>query len=351
MTTSSILTIRLHTHHLLSSKFSKPEQVVKWLGAVQSQDFPAAKWALGIRLNNSTDALVEQAYNEGKFLRTHIMRPTWHFVMPEDIVWMQQLTSHRVKQFAATYNKKLELTEEVFAFTTNIIVKALEKHKYLTRQEIKQILLKEKIETNVQRLAHIMFWPELDGLICSGPKKGKQFTYALLAERAPHAKTLPKEEALAKLAFKYFESHGPAQVKDFSWWSGLTVKDAQLGVELIKEKLEKQIIEEKEYYFSPASHISTFTEPQALLLSIFDEYVIAYKDRSALAGKISAEQMLAMGNALTAVIVLNGGIVGTWKRKLKKDNVEFEINLFNKHSAKEMNAIEKAQEEYKRFVL
>lgn len=350
MIISNILNIRLHIHHLLSSKFSTPEEVVKWLGAVQSQDFPAAKWALGMRIKNGTDAMVEQAYNEGKILRTHVMRPTWHFVMPEDIVWMQQLTADRVKQFMSSYNRKLELDDKLFTFTNNLIVKALEKNRYLTRQEIKTLVAEQNIQTDVQRLAHIVMWAELDALICSGPKKGKQFTYALISEKAPHAKTLPREEALAKLTWRYFESHGPAQVKDFAWWSGLTVKDAQLGVELNKSKIETETIEEKQYYFSPISSIPTFTEPKALLFSIYDEYVIAYKDRSALAGKVTAEQLLKMGNALTAVIILNGHIVGTWKRQLKKDKVEFKIDLLSKLNSKEMDAVEKAQEEYIKFV-
>lgn len=350
MISTNILNTRFHNQHLVGKKFVTPEEVVRWLGAVQSQDFPAAKWALGLRFKNSSDTKVEEAYNEGRILRTHVMRPTWHFVMPEDIYWIQDLTSARVKQFMKTYNKKLGLDDTVFAKTNDIIVKALEKHKYLTRQEFKDLFAEKKITTDVQKLAHIVSWAELDALICSGPRHGKQFTYALLSERAPKVIKFGREEALAKLAWRYFESHGPAQVKDFSWWSGLMVKDSQVAVELNKHRLVKETIEEKEYYLSPALNFPNPSEPVAFLLSIYDEYTIAYKDRSGLGDDRIAETLLGMGNALTAVVILNGKIVGTWKRKLKKDTVEFKLDLFGKFSKKEMDAIEEAKENYRKFI-
>ena len=178
-----------------------------------------------------------------------------------------------------------------------------------------------------------------------------RYKVKLPSERAPKPKAFNREESLAKLALKYFESHGPAQVKDFAWWSGLTVKDAMLGVELNKSKLIKEIIEEKDYYLSPALSFPEPSEPVAFLLSIYDEYTIAYKDRSGLGEERIAEKLLSMGNALTAVVILDGKIVGTWKRKLKKDTVEFKLSLFGKHNKKETDAIQEATENYKQFQL
>ena len=163
------------------------------------------------------------------------MRPTWHFVVPEDIRWMLELTAPRVKTVLAHYNRKLELDDALFAKSNAAIIKALQGHTYLTRQELKTILTNIGIETNVQRLAHIIMWAELDGLICSGPRRGKQFTYALMEESVRKAKKLNREQALAKLALNYFTSHGPAQLKDFSWWSGLAVKDARDALDLINQ--------------------------------------------------------------------------------------------------------------------
>ena len=250
MNDSEILRLRLHNTGLSHSPFKSADDAVSHSGAVQAQNFAAAKWALGLRIKNSTDEDIEKAFNEGTILRTHVMRPTWHFVVPEDIRWMLELTAPRVKTVLAHYNRKLELDDALFAKSNAAIVKALQGHTYLTRQELKTILTNIGIETNVQRLAHIIMWAELDGLICSGPRRGKQFTYALLEERVGKAKKLSREQALAKLALNYFTSHGPAQLKDFSWWSGLTVKDARDALDLIKSKLNQATLDGKTYWFS-----------------------------------------------------------------------------------------------------
>lgn len=187
-----VLSLRLHNTGLSHSPFKNAADAVSYLGAVQAQDFSAAKWALGLRIKDSTDKDIEKAFNDGRILRTHVMRPTWHFIVPEDIRWMLELTAPRVKAILASSNRKLELDEALFAKSNAAIVKALQDHNYLTRQELKKILTNICIETNVQRLAHIIMWAELDGLICSGPRRGKQFTYALLEERVEKAKRLSR---------------------------------------------------------------------------------------------------------------------------------------------------------------
>ncbi len=345
----NIVNQRLLNQGLLNPNFEKPEEIVDWLGAVQAQEFPAAKYGLGIRLKDSTDQSVEKAFNEGKFLRTHVMRPTWHFVMPEDIVWMQELTSKKVKAAMASYNRKLELTDEIFAKATSLITKSLKGKNYLTRQQLKTKLLDElKIETDVQRLAHLIFWPELDGLICSGPKIGKQLTYALVSERASQAKKLSREESLAKLTYKYFSSHGPAQVIDFSWWSGLIQKEISEGLSYNEGKLTSETIDGKIYWFSKQTKEKQIEK--AHLLSIYDEYTIAYRDRSALGAERYMEKLLSLGNWLTAVVIINGVLVGTWKRVIKKDKIEVKINTFKDLNSKEKELVETAVKDYGKFM-
>jgi hypothetical protein len=347
-----ILGHRLANHHLLKEKFTRPEAVIAHLGAVQAQDFAAAKWAVRMRATNATDAAVEEAFNQGTFLRTHVLRPTWHFVMPEDIRWMLELTAPRVKAFMAHYNRKLELTDKVFKTTNAALVKALTDQKYMTRQELKAVITQLGITTDVQRLAHIVMWAELEGLICSGPRRGKQFTYALMDERVPKTKTVSKEESLAKLAERYFRSHGPAQLQDFTWWSGLTVKDSQAALDFIASKLNSETVEGKVYWFSPNSQPVHGKSSKAFLLSIYDEYTIAYHDRSVLVQKPGDfERLIAMGNALTGVIVIDGKVAGTWKRVLKKKNVEFILKPFTTLSANQELALSEATAEYSRFVL
>ncbi|HIH73743.1 MAG TPA: winged helix DNA-binding domain-containing protein [Methanosarcina sp.] len=350
MNSSEIVRLRLHNNGLSHSPFKSATDAVSHLGAVQAQDFAAAKWALGLRIKDSTDEDIEKAFNEGKILRTHVMRPTWHFVVPEDIRWMLELTAPRVKTLLEPSNRKLELDYALFSRSNSAIVGALQDHKYLTRQELKAVLANKGIKTDVQRLAHIIMWAELEGLICSGPKCGKQFTYALLEERAPKIKKLNREQALAKLALNYFTSHGPAQLKDFSWWSGLAVKDAKNALELIESKLEQETLDSKTYWFPAHEEVTAPKSPSAFLLSIYDEYTIAYKDRSDISETRDIEKMISMGNALTAVIILNGKVAGTWNRALKKSRVEIRLNPFRQLNEEEQGTLESEVTRYGKFI-
>jgi hypothetical protein len=349
MNTSEILRLRLYNSGLSHSPFENAVDAVSYLGAVQAQDFPAAQWGLGLRVRNSTGKEIESAFNDGKILRVHVMRPTWHFVLPEDIRWMLELTAPRVKSLLKNYNRKLGLDEALFTRSNAAIINALDGHSYLTRQELKAILADAGIETDVQRLAHIITQAELDGLICSGPRRGKQFTYALLDERVEESDRPDREQSLAKLAFKYFTSHGPAQLKDFSWWSGLAAKDARTALDMVKSGLNQAIFDKKTYWFPPFAEAVIPDRPSALLLSVYDEYSVAYHDRSDISEARYIERMIAMGNALTAVIVLNGRVAGTWKKALKKDSVEIRLKPFRKLDKDAQEAVEAEVKRYGKF--
>lgn len=339
---------RLSNQSLGKKRFKKPDEVVAWLGAVQAQDFAAAKCALGLRMQKATDADVEQAFNDGGFLRTHVMRPTWHFVMPEDIRWMLELTAPRVKAVLAHYDRMLEIDRKLIQKSNAVFAKALQGNNYLTRAELADALEKNKIKARGQRLGRIVMHAELDAVLCSGPRLGKQFSYALLKERAPKAKRLERNEALATLAGKYFKSHGPAQLKDFAWWSGLTLQDAQRGLEVASGGLVHETIDSKTHWFSPETKTLKLKSPTAWLLSIYDEYTIAYKDRSALGQYV--EKLLPMGNALTSVLVLDGKVAGTWKRVLKKERVEMRVKPLRELSKAEHQAIKAAANGYGKFL-
>ena len=349
MNTTEILNLRLQNTGLSNTPFKSAADAVLSLGAVQAQDFVAAKWALGLRVKNSTDDQIEKAFNEGTILRTHVMRPTLHLVLPEDILWMLELTAPRVKSFLATYNRKLGLDEAIFAKSTTAIINALRDRTYLTRQELRSVIAKTGIETDVQRLGHLIARAELDGLICSGPKRGKQFTYALLEERVGRSTALKREEGLARLALRYFTSHGPAQLKDFSWWSGLGNTDAGIALGLIESKLEQATSDGRTYWFVPHEDMKTQDSPSAFLLSVYDEYIIAYHDRGDISKARDIERMISMGNALTAVIILNGRAAGTWNKVRKKNSVEIRLNPFRALNNNEQEAIESEIERYGKF--
>jgi hypothetical protein len=329
MTNLDIAHQRLHNQLITRRTFEKPGDVVEWLGAVQAQDYAAAKWAVGLRLQGTTDDDIEQAFARGAILRTHLMRPTWHFVSPADIRWILALTGPRVNAVNAYYYRKLALDDAVFMHSNAVLAKALQGGKQFTRPELASVLQQAGIATDdLQRFTYIMMRAELDGIVCSGARRGKQFTYALLDERAPQARTLDRDEALAEIARRYFTSHGPATLQDFVWWSGLTVADARAGLEMVTSQLMHEVVDGQTYWFSMSTPSAKDLPQTIYLLPNFDEYTVGYTDRSAVIDVSDATKFDTRGNVLNPTIVMDGRVVGTWKRTLKKDAVIITPNLF-----------------------
>ncbi len=342
--------LRLHNSRLSGRPFESAAEAVSHLGAVQAQDFAAAKWALGLRVKGATDASLERAFDRGAFLRTHVLRPTWHLVAPEDIRWMLELTAPRVRATVARSNRRLELDAALLAKSNAAIVGALQDRGCLTRKELKEVLERAGIRTNVQRLAHVVMWAELDGLICSGPKRGKQFTYALLEDRAPRARRRPPRRAAADLARRYFTGHGPAQLTDFTWWSGLQAQDAREALDRVRPGLRQTLVDGR-IYWSGADRLGKApSAPEALLLSLYDEYAIAYRDRRDISDARDVERMISRGNASTSIIVLRGRVAGTWKRVRGRDSIVIRLDPVRRLSARERQALEAQVDRYGQFL-
>jgi len=342
---------RLQNERLIGDPFEEPEDVVQWLGAVQAQDYPGAKWGIGQRVKDCDDATVEQAYASGKILRTHVLRPTWHFVMPADIRWMLEFTAPRVKSRMPTYDRKLELDSNVYKRTNAAIVKALQGGAHLTRTELAEALEAAGIAARGQRLGHIVHRAEIEALICSGALRGKQHSYALLDERAPGAKTLARDEALAELTRRYFTSHGPALVQDFAWWSGLTVADAKAGLEMANQHLLREVVDGKTYWFSPSRATAKLKDPTIHLLPNYDEYLIAYRDHSASLGESLPTGSASLYDMLARhIIVLNGRVIGGWRSTTNKGDMNIETKLPVPLSEPQERALHAAAERYGRFV-
>ncbi|MCI0534660.1 MAG: winged helix DNA-binding domain-containing protein [Verrucomicrobiales bacterium] len=341
---------RLVNQHIASGVFAKPEDEVKWLAAVQAQDYLGAKWSLGLRLRGMADSDIERAFNDGAILRTHLLRPTWHFVAPEDIRWLLALTAPRVHVANAYMYRKLELDRAVLKRSEAVLTKALQGGKHLTREELRDALRRAGIASDSgQRMGYLLMCAELDGIVCSGPRIGKSFTYALLEERVPPARTFTRSEALAELSRRYFNSRGPATVEDFAKWSGLTMTDARNGLNAGKGLIQSDVLETQTYWFSASSRCAKVKSPTAFLLSIYDEYISGYKDRSAIVDEKDAERLIAMGNALTHVTVVRGRIVGTWKRTFAKNTVAIEATHLRTLSRAEHRAFASAAERYGKF--
>jgi hypothetical protein len=348
MPATAIALRRLAQQRLSQNRFHTPGEVVAWLGAVQSQDYLGAKWSLGLRMQAAADDMIEQAFNDGTILRTHVMRPTWHFVMPADIRWLLELTAPRVNAANAYMVRQLELDDALFRRSNDVIANALQGGQMCTRAELGVALAKAGILAEGLRLGYIIFRAELDAVVCSGPRRGKQFTYALLDERAPHARRLPRDEALAGLTRRYFTGHGPATVRDFAWWSGLTVADARAGLGMLASDLTHEVIDGQTYYY-PASMPPAVESPeQAFLLPTYDEILVGYAsfDKSRSGG-----QAINQNVVFNPRIVIGGRIAGSWQRTFNKGVVIVEIVPFAPLTAAEEAAIAAAAQRYGDFVV
>jgi len=341
---------RLFNQRLIASTLRHPAEVVHWLGAAQAQDYAGAKWSLGMRLDPNTaavsDAAVEQAFDAGAILRTHVLRPTWHFVVPSDIRWLLALTAPRVHLLNATYYRRVGLDDDLYFRAQEVLIRALADHTYLIRDELRQALDAARIAADVElRLIYILMRAELEGLLCSGPRRGKQFTYALLDERVPPTAPLGRENALAELARRYFTSHGPATAHDLARWASLTLEDVRAGLVANTAHLRSEKVDGQTYWFDPARPAPpapNAEEPAAYLFSIYDEYVIGYKEWSAITDAEDAARLRAMANDLTNVVLVDGRIVGTWKRAIDKRSATVTLRPLRTLNSDEMDAVSAA---------
>lgn len=319
-----MLDTRLQNQRLTGTTFRRAAQVVSWLGAVQAQDYAGAQWAVALRARGLSIAAIERACDAGQILRTHVLRPTWHFVAAADIRWLQALTEPRVRRLLASYDRKLEIDARLIGRARRIVEAVLAAGPPLTRDELAgELHRRGRIAAAGQRLAHIVMHLEIDAVICSGPRRGRQFTYALVAERAPGARVLPRAEALAELSLRYFQSHGPATVLDFSWWSGLTMAEARAGAATVPRDLVLRTPPPLESV--PGAHY---------LLPNFDEYLIAYRHRGAV---IDPDRARNLG-VFTSLeyphhIVVDGRVAGSWRRTIGPRTASVALKYYARPSA------------------
>lgn len=324
----NIPALRLHNQQIAQTRFTQPEQVVAWLGGMQGQDYPGAKWSIALRLPQATDADVVRAIDAGKIIRTWPMRGTLHFVAAQDLRWMLMLTSPRNIAGSASRRRNLELDDNTLARCREVFTKTLQGGKQKSREEMYAALARANISTEGQRGYHILWSCALHGLICLAATGAKEQNFALLEEWVAPAREKTREEALAELAARYFTSRGPVTLPDFIWWSGLSAAEARLGLEAIKSQLVQET-SGKLVYWMPTDIALPKQETSAFALPGFDEYLLGYKDRSAVLDAAHAEKVCPGGNGMFAsTIVIDGRVVGTWKRVIKKAGIEITATAF-----------------------
>ncbi|HSW78163.1 MAG TPA: winged helix DNA-binding domain-containing protein [Candidatus Chromulinivoraceae bacterium] len=347
MTREDIARMRLSAQHITQSDFTTAEDVVRHLLALQAQDYPGALWSIALRSQNLTQRDVEQAIADRKIIRTWPMRGTLHFVAAEDARWMVNLLAPRAVASAAGRRKILEIDDDVLAKSQEVISNALAGGKSLTRNALCDVLDQHGISTAGQRGIHIIHYFAEQTLLCFGPHEDKQPTFVLMDEWIAPTPPRQKDEALAELAKRYFTSHGPASLKDFAGWSFMTMGNAKLGLELAKVSLISETVDGIEYWFSSQL---TSAPIQTYLLPGFDEFILGYKDRSASLAEMHSQHIVPGNNGMfLPTLVIDGQILGTWKRVTHVNSQRLTILPFESLTKTQEESIDQAIRRYERY--
>ena len=349
MTNRDIAHQRLYNQHISRADFEKPSDVIAWLGAAQGQDYLSVLWAIGLRMRHATEAGIEQAIADKTIVRSWPMRRTLHYVAATDIRWLLELMEPRAIAASAYGDRQLELDDATFAKSNKVLVRELEGGKQMTRPELAAALERAGISTADYRLGHILYRASILRLICFGVRRGKQFTFTLFDEWVPQCKAIERDEALAELARRYFTGHGPATLQDFIWWSGLKAADARAGLETIKPQLVREVVGEQTYWFPQSAQVKK-DATKVYLLPPFDEYTVAYKDRSAVLAPAYTKSLHTGNGVFKPIVVVDGQVVGIWKREFKKNSLVIGVSPFNPLSKTDQQKIARAADRYAEFL-
>jgi hypothetical protein len=308
-----------------AANFKRVDQAVQWFGAVQAQEYAHARWAVGSRFATGSaisDASIEQALVQRKVVRSWVLRGTLHLVAAADLRWLLALAAPALLTRTAAAYREVQLDEPAFRKILPAIRQCLEGGQQLTRLELFAALAQHRINTEGHRGGRILYRAAQVGLICLGDPRSKQATYTLLDEWLPPepgaGKQLPREDALKQLALRYFASHGPATVADFSWWSGLAAGEARVALEMAGPGLVQAIFEGNTVWWSKRTPLQPAGKPAVQLLAGFDEYVLGYTDRKAIIDSEHAGKLMTPNGLFRPALLVGGRVAGTWQAEVKK---------------------------------
>jgi hypothetical protein len=342
---------RLLSSRLIVPSTDAPEEVVRRHGAMQAQDYAPAKWSVGQRASGIVDEDVDRAVAAGAIIRTHVLRPTWHFVARDDIRWLLALTGPRVHQHNTSRYRELELEDRTLARCQKLIVSELEGGKRLRRDEIADLLDHEGIDHVGQRLPYILMHCELEAAICSGGFEGRVHTYALLDERVPGDHRFDRDEASVELTRRYLTSHGPATVKDLRWWSSLTVADIKSALHMLGTEVQSETIDDITFWSMTVDQGATPKPRGARLLQPFDEFIVGYTESRFFGDPRATESRAAWGDRTLprGLVLLNGNVAGRWRRTIHKEWVKVEALTYEEPKPSAIHALEAAAADLGRF--
>jgi hypothetical protein len=347
---ADVLRLRLENQGLARRAFRDPADAVRWHGAVQAQDYLGALWALGIRTRSATETSVEAAEERRAIVRTWPLRGTLHFVAADDARWITQLLAPRIiARHAARWKRDFGIEARLLGRAGDILSRALEGGRRLTREALYEILESQRIRTGESRGLHLLLVLALQGRLCLAGRLGKQQSFALLDEWIPTSRRLEGDGALTELARRYFTSHGPATGRDFMWWAGVTARQAEVALDGMRGELARVVVDDQVFWWSGPERPARARRaaPNAWLLPAYDEYTVAYRDRTMLAG--TGSRVTKMG-LLAPVVVVDGQVVGTWKRVLDRDSVRITTSLSRKLTTAEAASLLDAARSYGEYL-
>lgn len=352
MKRSEVARLRLTNQRLKDSALSSPVEVVRWFGAIQSQDLPASLYAIGLRMRDAPEAVVERSLADGSIVRSWPMRRTIHCMAAEDVRWMIRVLAPRGITRMKPYYRAMNSTDTDLARAGRLLESSLAHNTQLTRGELYERLNAEGVATKtsdvpMRGLHFLVHWAQA-GLICLAAHRGKQPTFALLEDWTPPGRNLSGDDALAELVSIYFRAHAPATVRDFAWWSGLTMGEARRAVYLAGDLLSSAAIDGVEYWLMRDAPEAPSGPLPLLLLPAFDEYTVAYADRSV---AVDRSLLPRIGHGFAPNILVNGRIAGTWKRTiLTQHTVEVTLSLLRTLNRKEESSLTRAIKRYAGFL-
>jgi hypothetical protein len=349
MSRLDVVAQRLANQQIAAPRLSSVSELVRWMGAVQAQDYRGGLWATGLRLAKGDASAIEDAIAAHTVVRTWPMRGTLHFVPAEDARWMLRLLTPRVVASAAGRHRALELDDTAFARSARVLVRALEGGRSLTRPEAYATLERSGVSPAGQRGIHVLGQLAQQGLICHGPRRDRQPTFVLLEEWIRASKSPSREEALATLATRYFSSHGPATLADFTWWTGLRVKEAQQAIAEAGARLSKETRDGRSFWSGARARVRRSRRDGAVLLPPWDEYIVGYRHREAAVGHLSnhaTERLKTVGSSL---VVIDGRVRGAWKVSARRKQARLVPEYWTRVTAAERRAVQEAALRYGRF--
>jgi hypothetical protein len=349
MTLENLAYQRLISQGITRSTLASPAEVVSYMGAIQAQDYQGAKWAVGLRLPGSTDAVIERTIAERAIVRTWALRGTLHFVAAQDVGWLLALVAPVIIRKNSRRYRELGLEERTLTQSCEVLLEALQGGRQLDRRSLRKILEENGIDTEGQRFAYMLQRASLEGLICQAGIKRNTPVFVALKDWIPKTEPLERERALAELANRYFTSHGPATEEDFRWWSGLPSNDTRAGLESVKTKLTREIIDGRVYWYGRIPE--TGAGPlQAYLLPVYDEYLVGYRDHSVILDLPDERKQVFKNGLISPTIVIEGRIAGTWKRTVDKARVAVVTSQFVRFTPAQKEAFEVAARRYSEFL-